>query len=262
MYKKKLTRIQEIENYILSNKEVSFDELIEKFGVNKTTIHRDITEIEKRGKIKKVLSGAISVTSSILDSSNEFYTRASKNWDEKRAISKEAFKFIKPNQFYFFDGSSTLLPLIREISRSNIKDITIVTSSIIFQMELANNQNIKIIGLGGELNKDNSVTAGPNAWRHISEYYADAFFFSVGGVNNNLMLTDLKEDNAINTKLFIEHSKDKILLIVHEKFEVSSHFFIENINKVNTLITGYHINKKYLDKLKKVKGLNVITVNY
>ncbi|MCL4377371.1 MAG: hypothetical protein M1409_03145 [Actinobacteria bacterium] len=93
--------------------------------------------------------------------------------------------FIQPNKFYFFDGSSTLLPLVQNLSRSDIKDISILTANIIFQLELSMNENIKIIGLGGELNR--------------------------------------------NIKLFIEHSKIKILLVDHTKFEDDGHFTICNM---------------------------------
>lgn len=258
MNAKKEKRQQEIEDYIQLKKEANFDELLKEFEVNKITLHRDITEIEKRGKIKKVLSGAISINRSILDPSNEFYIRASKNWDEKRAISKEAIKFIQPGQLYFLDGSSTLLPFVQELSRTNLKDIKIVTPSIIFQLELSNNQNFIIIALGGELDKDNSVSAGPHAWKHIEDFYVDAFFFSVGGITKNLMLTDLKQANSMNSKLFIEHARNNILLIEHQKFDSEAYYTIKHISKINTVITSQDIKKIHLDKLKKIKNLNII----
>ena len=262
MNMKKIKRQLEIEDYIQLKQKATIIELAERFNVNKITIHRDLTDLEKRGNIKKVISGAIGIGRSVLDTSNKFYSRASENWDEKCAISKKALEFVNPNRFYFIDGSSTLLPFVQELSRSYDNPITIITPSIIFQLELSKNQNIKIIGLGGELNKDNSVTAGPYAWRHIEEFNTDKFFFSAGGINENLVLTDLRQNNAMNNKLFLRHSKMKILIVDHVKFEVSSYFSITNIKNVDVVITGKKIKKKYLNKLNKIDSLKVITVDF
>ncbi|MCL4377370.1 MAG: DeoR family transcriptional regulator [Actinobacteria bacterium] len=58
MISKKKKRQLEIEDYIQLKNKVTLDELAEKFNVNRITIHRDLSDLEEGGKIRKVISGA------------------------------------------------------------------------------------------------------------------------------------------------------------------------------------------------------------
>ena len=50
----KVSRLNSIEQYVISRETVSIDELCEVFGVSKNTIRRDLNELEMRGHITKV----------------------------------------------------------------------------------------------------------------------------------------------------------------------------------------------------------------
>ena len=45
----KVSRLNSIEQYVISRETVSIDELCEVFGVSKNTIRRDLNELEQRG---------------------------------------------------------------------------------------------------------------------------------------------------------------------------------------------------------------------
>lgn len=49
----KVSRLNSIEQYVISRETVSIDELCEVFGVSKNTIRRDLNELEQRGHITK-----------------------------------------------------------------------------------------------------------------------------------------------------------------------------------------------------------------
>lgn len=258
MSRKKIERQLKIEQYIQIKESVTIDELVKEFKVNNITIHRDLTELEKKGSIRKVLSGAIGISKKILDSSNYFFNRAAEFWEEKNAISEKALTLIKPNCFYYLSGSTTLLPFVEKLSQLYRDNINIITSNIIFQMELSNNDNIKVYSVGGELVKGYQETTGPFAWKHIEEFKVDAVFFSVGGITEDLYLTDLRELNATNIQLYMKNSKLKVLVTDHSKFGVNTYFKISHISDVDIFITDKGIDKKYLDKLKRIKTLKVI----
>ena len=48
----KVSRLNSIEQYVISRETVSIDELCEVFGVSKNTIRRDLNELEQRGHIR------------------------------------------------------------------------------------------------------------------------------------------------------------------------------------------------------------------
>ena len=258
---KKIKRQLEIENYIQIKEHVLIDDLAERFKVNKITIHRDLTDLEEKGRIKKVLNGAIGIGRSIIATSHIFYKRASQNWNEKYEISKKALSFIKSGKLYFLDGSSTLLPFVQGLSMLDINNITVITTSIIFQLELSKNRNINLIGLGGGLHKDTFVSTGNYTWKYIEEFNADKLFFSSAGISKDLMITDKTSDHATNKKMFLKNSKTKIILLDHTKFEDSGHFIVDHIKNVDILIIGDNTKKKYLKKINKIGGLKIILVD-
>ncbi len=57
----KISRLNAIEEYVLSKKTVSIDELCEVFSVSKNTIRRDLNELEARGHIVKFYGWVTSV---------------------------------------------------------------------------------------------------------------------------------------------------------------------------------------------------------
>ena len=58
----KISRLNAIEEYVLSKKTVSIDDLCEVFSVSKNTIRRDLNELEARGHIATVYGGFTAVT--------------------------------------------------------------------------------------------------------------------------------------------------------------------------------------------------------
>ena len=50
-------RLDDMEEYILAQKDSSLDELCEKYRISKNTVRRDIDELLLRGNIKKVYGG-------------------------------------------------------------------------------------------------------------------------------------------------------------------------------------------------------------
>ena len=53
----KISRLNAIEEYVLTNRTVGIDELCQVFQVSKNTIRRDLSELENRGRITKVYGG-------------------------------------------------------------------------------------------------------------------------------------------------------------------------------------------------------------
>ena len=47
-------RIEEMEQYILEQKNVTVDQLCSAFQVSKNTVRRDLDELVKRGNVKKI----------------------------------------------------------------------------------------------------------------------------------------------------------------------------------------------------------------
>ena len=98
----RLDRLSRIENYIMQQKQVSLEDLAEKFQLSVNTARRDVIELENRGCILRVRGGA--VAKGPVRSPEEIDTRHQQNADAKRLIGEMAAELVQSGQTIFIDA--------------------------------------------------------------------------------------------------------------------------------------------------------------
>ena len=106
----KVSRLNSIEQYVISRETVSIDELCEVFGVSKNTIRRDLNELEMRGHITKVYGG---VTATVPSGAVPTPIRSSLNTVDKSLIGRLAAEEVEDGDTIFIDSGTTTLCLLR-----------------------------------------------------------------------------------------------------------------------------------------------------
>ena len=140
----KVSRLNSIEQYVISRETVSIDELCEVFGVSKNTIRRDLNELEMRGHITKVYGG---VTATVPSGAVPTPIRSSLNTVDKSLIGRLAAEEVEDGDTIFIDSGTTTLCLLRFLVAK--KRITIITHSLGALSEASKYDNLNIISLGG-----------------------------------------------------------------------------------------------------------------
>ncbi len=121
----KVSRLNSIEQYVISRETVSIDELCEVFGVSKNTIRRDLNELEQRGHITKVYGG---VTATVPSGAVPTPIRSGLNQIDKSLIGRLAAEEVADGDTIFIDSGTTTLCLLRFLVAK--KRITIITHSL------------------------------------------------------------------------------------------------------------------------------------
>ena len=106
----KVSRLNAIEQYVISHETVSIDELCEVFEVSKNTIRRDLNELEMRGHITKVYGG---VTATVPSGAVPTPIRSSLNTVDKSLIGRLAAEEVEDGDTIFIDSGTTTLCLLR-----------------------------------------------------------------------------------------------------------------------------------------------------
>ena len=106
----KVSRLNSIEQYVISRETVSIDELCEVFGVSKNTIRRDLNELEQRGHITKVYGG---VTATVPSGAVPTPIRSGLNQIDKSLIGRLAAEEVADGDTIFIDSGTTTLCLLR-----------------------------------------------------------------------------------------------------------------------------------------------------
>ena len=84
-------------------KKIIAKDISTKLNVSEDTIRRDLNELDEKGLLKRVHSGAIKRGPKAVD----FSIREDVNIEEKIRLAKKAVKYIKPDSVILIDGGTT-----------------------------------------------------------------------------------------------------------------------------------------------------------
>ena len=93
----KAERQDKILEILSVEKKIIASEMSVRLGVSEDTIRRDIKELDQKGLLKKVHSGAVRMGPAKVG----FYQRMELDLDEKIRLAKKGIELIEPNSVYF-----------------------------------------------------------------------------------------------------------------------------------------------------------------
>ena len=181
----KVSRLNSIEQYVISRETVSIDELCEVFGVSKHTIRRDLNELEMRGHITKVYGG---VTATVPSGAVPTPIRSSLNTVDKSLIGRLAAEEVEDGDTIFIDSGTTTLCLLRFLVAK--KRITIITHSLGALSEASKYDNLNIISLGGIYSPTTDSFVGLSAIEALSSMRINKAFMGATGVSLTAGMTN------------------------------------------------------------------------
>ena len=127
---------------------------------------------------------------------------------EKKAIAEKAASLIKPGNTIIIDSGSTTIHLIEHLKGKNI---TVVTNNLLALEKLKNEDDIKIIALGGSLRRESMGTVGPLAELAIKALNVDIYFMGAAAYDrSSISSSDISESSL---KRYMMESSDKVVFI-------------------------------------------------
>lgn len=249
-------RRAQIEQMILKNKSVLVLELAKKFDVTPETIRSDLEKLEKQGVLVRTYGGATLVESSEPDL--EIHQRETVNFVGKQSIGRRASEMIKDGETVFLDASTSSLHLARNIKEK--KGITVITNAEKIVAELSECENIRVICVGGTLNKKNMSYTGRVVEEVIRKnYYANKVFFSCRGVTLSRGLMESGEAEMEIKRAMIECSESAIFLCDQNKLGRLGMHVISPITGVDCIITDIKLDEEWNRALAE-NDVRLITV--
>jgi len=229
-------RQQKILEYIRQVGIASFHDLAAMFGVSSFTIRRDVDYLSQSRLLVRIKGGAQRIETASQFHEPGLPSRLQVNLKQKEKIAEKALEFILPGESIFLDGSSTMACLARKLAAGS-KNITVITNSVLVTLELAENPNIRVIGIGGALDGETKSFVGFDADSYANSFYIDKAFFSCTG----LIPEEGTYENAAfnrNTKLLVsQRARQVYLLIDSSKFGKRALNHVFRCSDIDVLIT-------------------------
>ena len=232
---------------------ITVTELVELLDVSSVTIRKDLTELEKAGKLYRSHGKAILI--------NPFTSNRSVNEkeklfpEEKDAIGREAAKLIDRDDSIIIASGTTVQALARNVNP--IHRLTVVSASLQVSEILAQNECNDIIQLGGQLRHSSLSVVGQYSISILQDCSFSKLFLGVDGIDLDFgfSTTDIREAE-LNQQMM--HSAQKVIVLADSsKFGRRGFAKIGNMEEIDIIITDHNVNPTIVNQLQEL-GIDVM----
>lgn len=181
--------------------------LAKRLYASEATIRRDLTELERRGLVKRLHGGAALIDG--VQRELPLFLREQQNVAAKRDVAARAAQYLRDGQVIFMDASSTVMFLIKYFE--GYQNLTIVTNGMKTAQVLSGLSH-KTYCTGGLMLHNSSAYVGDYAADFVRHFNADVFFFSSRGVSEDGRITDASSEENHIRRVMLEQSRQHIFL--------------------------------------------------
>lgn len=210
------SRRSEIADAVAAEGFVRIDDLAERFQVTPMTIHRDLDELDARGAVTKVRSGARAMP--IEEIERNVALRRHHMLPQKRAIAAAAMAWFDAqatNTVVALDDSTTALATARALAER--RDLTVVTNFLPAIEVITAAQGASLFTPGGTYAPEFQSFVGSSTHESISSIQIDVLFMSVASVGRSAVFNP-SEAPLLVKRALLNQARQSVLLVDHTKF--------------------------------------------
>lgn len=224
--------------------------LQEDFGISQATARRDLTVLERQGKVKRTHGGA--VLPGVAQHEDSFQQRLGEAVEAKKRLARAAVRLLGADETVFVDSSTTAYYATQRML-AEVPDVTYLTN-LVPVMDLfstADPSRASMVGLGGIFRPLTLSFVGPCTIDAIESYVADRTFFSIKGVTPDGQLTEPNPLEAEVKRAMIRRADSPVLLMDGRKFERRGASVIAHISEVSLVMTA-DARHSYVEAVKRL----------
>ena len=235
-------RFGQILNLLSKQRTATVQELCEALGTSESTIRRDLTELDRLGKLNKVHGGATLPDSRFQAEEPTMQAKETLAVPQKRAIAAAAAALIHAEDFVFIDAGSTTLELVRALEGEALQ-ANYVTNGVAHARTLAQ-KGCKVFLLGGLLRPETEAIIGAAALYSLQQYNFTKAFLGANGVALDAGFTTPDPEEAAVKATAVRRAKEAWFLVDDSKFARVYPAVIAELSG-GAILTNHCPNPKY-----------------
>ncbi|UOQ45878.1 DeoR/GlpR family DNA-binding transcription regulator [Halobacillus salinarum] len=243
-------RHQLIMTLLHAHHNVKMQDLVLHTGASESTIRRDLDQLEKEGKLRRVHGGA-SIRQRTLEEPS-VGEKLTKYHDEKKLIGKYAASVVRNGDCIFIDAGTTTMEMIPHLQG---KDIIAVTNGL-NQLESLTDYQVKTYMLGGYVKHKTRAVIGTQVLEALAQYRFDQCFLGANGISLKEGFTTPDPEEASIKYRTLSLSQESYILADHSKFDEVSFCKIADLNE-SAIITNYQ--GPLLKQFQEKTNIKVVT---
>lgn len=224
------------------------------------TIRRDLTRLEKLGKIVRLHGGAKVVDADGVAAGGPpslagtpFEKSLKQNIDAKRAIGKAAAALCRSGEGIIIDGGTTTFQMCEHLDGI---DLQVLTNSLHIVNALLKQQSTQLLVPSGPIFREQNIILAPAGETSMPNFHASKLFLGAAAVSEH----GIFQADALlvaSQRRFLERTSEVILLVDSSKLETSSGAIVCDLGRIDRMITDDRADPELIDQLKKA-GLDQI----
>lgn len=222
------------------------------FGVDTSTIRRDLDVLVRSGQAERTHGGAKAVGGAALDvpyAVKEFERR-----QQKVAIAAHATARVREGDSVVLDSGSTTFQVAMALR--NIPDLTFITNDLRIATLLAAVPDVRLFLAGGELLNSVFTLTGPRATEFFSDFSATWAFLGADALDSEAGITNTNTREVPVKRAMIEAASTSIVVADSSKFESRTLARVAALDEVDHLVTDVGLDTaiaaKYGSRLERV----------
>lgn len=242
-------RQQKVLDLLRQRRTVQLEDVARELDVSVSTVRRDLEVLEEQGLVERTHGGAIYrgdvAGMATTAHPNSLSERMTEHVEQKQAIGAAAAALVKPHMTVFLDGGSTVVYAARQITA---RPIQVVTNSLAIAGIFADEEQVELLIVGGNLYPRTGVTIGPIATGCLAELHADLLLFSVAGIfgdaafNTNMAMAEVEQ-------AMMRQAARCVLLMDSSKFNRKSLTRVCSVSEVDLIITDPGVTQEWREQL-------------
>lgn len=225
-------RRQAIMDLLVEFRAVDLDELAERFGVSKMTIHRDLDDLEQVGLLRKVRGGATIEAGTQFES--DFRIRELQDSTAKSRMAHSALELVEPGMSVMVnDGSMASLLGARLAEKA---PLTVITNNAAVLDHLNGAPRITLIALGGVFSPKFNGYFGIVTEQALARLRADIAFISTPALAG-LQAFHMEEPVVRTKRAMMACAESSVLLVNHQRFGRPALHLLADLSEFDAIIT-------------------------
>lgn len=228
-------------------KTAELEDLARTLSVSSSTVRRDLESLEQQGLVKRTHGGAIYQESGETagQGSETLAARMQEHVAQKQAIGRYAASLVQPHMTLLLDGGSTVIHAAQAIEA---RPIQIVTNSLSIANLFADDDQVELLLVGGNLYGRTGVLLGPIATGCLADLHADLLLFSLAGLydgaafNLNLIMAQVEQ-------VMMQQAARSVMLMDSNKFGRKSLVRVCGLDEVERVVTDEGVDASWREAL-------------
>ncbi len=247
-----LERQERLLAWLQERKRATVDEMVSYLQVSPATVRRDLDALEKQGKIRRFRGGAM-----LGQAPPELpaLQRAGEQAEEKARIGKAAALLVEDGDAIFLGSGTTVLEVAKNLHGR--KNLTVITNSLLVVNELAHDEAIDTVVIGGMLRHSELSMIGHIAEQALREVRVTKVFMGIRAIDLKNGLTNDYLPETLTDRAILNIGAQTIILADHTKCGVVSTAFLAPLSAVDVLVTDNKTDDAFLAQLR-ARGIRTI----